>query len=69
MKKNNINFDDLTFTFTETQSMYVAKCRKDNDWETGELVPYGNISISPAATVLKNQEIRPRANSNKKLIW
>ena len=52
MKKNNINFDDLTFTFTETRSMYVAKCRQDNDWETGELVPYGNISISPAATVL-----------------
>jgi len=52
LKKNNINFDDLTFTFTETRSMYVAKCRQDNDWETGELVPYGNISISPAATVL-----------------
>lgn len=52
MKTNNVNFDDLTFTFTETRSMYVAKCKLGQDWNTGELVPYGNISISPASTVL-----------------
>ena len=52
MKTNNINFDDLTFTFTETRSMYVTKCKQGDDWDTGELFPYGNISISPASTVL-----------------
>ncbi len=52
MKTNNINFDDLTFTFTETRSMYVTKCKRGDNWNTGELVPYGNISISPASTVL-----------------
>ena len=52
MKTNDINFDDLTFTFTETRSMYVTKCKQGDDWKSGELVPYGNISISPASTVL-----------------
>ena len=52
MKTNNINFDELTFTFTETRSMYVTKCKQGDDWNTGELFPYGNISISPASTVL-----------------
>ena len=52
MKTNDINFDDLTFTFTETRSMYVTKCNQGDYWKTGELVPYGNISISPASTVL-----------------
>jgi branched-chain amino acid aminotransferase len=52
LKTNNINFDDLTFTFTETRSMYVTKCKQGDDWDTGELFPYGNISISPASTVL-----------------
>jgi branched-chain amino acid aminotransferase len=52
LKTNNINFDELTFTFTETRSMYVTKCKQGDDWNTGELFPYGNISISPASTVL-----------------
>ena len=32
--------------------MYVTKCKQGDDWNTGELFPYGNISISPASTVL-----------------
>jgi branched-chain amino acid aminotransferase len=32
--------------------MYVTKCKRGDNWNTGELVPYGNISISPASTVL-----------------
>lgn len=32
--------------------MYVTKCKQGDDWDTGELFPYGNISISPASTVL-----------------
>jgi branched-chain amino acid aminotransferase len=32
--------------------MYVAKCKQGDNWNSGELIPYGNISISPASTVL-----------------
>jgi branched-chain amino acid aminotransferase len=32
--------------------MYVTKCKRGDNWNTGELVPYGNVSISPASTVL-----------------
>ena len=32
--------------------MYVTKCKQGDNWNSGELVPYGNISISPASTVL-----------------
>jgi len=52
LKTNNVNFDDLTFTFTETRSMYITKCQQGDKWKTGKLVPYGNISISPASTVI-----------------
>jgi len=32
--------------------MYVSKCNINGTWEKGELVPFNNISISPAATIL-----------------
>ena len=52
MKANEIDLDNLTFSFTETRSMYVAKCKQNGEWETGKIVPFGNLSLSPAATVL-----------------
>ena len=52
MKPNEVDFDNLTFSFTETKSMYVAKCKQNSEWESGEIVPFGNLSLSPAATVL-----------------
>ena len=52
MKPNEIDFDNLTFSFTETKSMYVAKCKQNSKWEKGKIVPFGNLSLSPAATVL-----------------
>jgi len=52
MKPDEIDYDNLTFSFTETKSMYVSKCGIDGTWEKGELMPYNNISISPAATIL-----------------
>jgi len=48
----NINWDDLTFSITPTRSMYEAHCKLDEEWEEGKLVPYGNVSMSPAAGVL-----------------
>jgi len=52
LKANGIDLDNLTFSFTETRSMYVAKCKQNSEWETGKIVPFGNLSLSPAATVL-----------------
>jgi branched-chain amino acid aminotransferase len=48
----DINWSKLTFSITPTRSMYEAHCELDGNWEEGKLVPYGNISISPAASVL-----------------
>lgn len=51
-KLQNINWDKLTFSITPARSMYVAHCELDGEWEEGKLVPYGDISLSPAAGVL-----------------
>ena len=48
----NINWDKLTFSITPTRSMYEAHCKIDGEWDEGKLVPYGNVSMSPAAGVL-----------------
>ena len=48
----DIDWDNLTFSLSPTRSMYIAE-QKDNDaWERGTLVPFVNVSISPAAGVL-----------------
>jgi len=52
MKPSEIDFDNLTFRFTQTKSMYVAKCNLGEDWQNGELLPFENLSLSPAAVVL-----------------
>ena len=52
MKSDKIDYDNLTFSFTETKSMYVSKCNINETWQKGELVPFNDISISPAATIL-----------------
>ena len=52
MKPDEINFDNLTFSFTQTKSMFVAKCNLGEEWKRGELKPFSNLSLSPAAVVL-----------------
>ncbi len=47
-----INWDSLGFDIVETKSMYTAQCKQKGQWESGSLVPFGNISLSPAAGVL-----------------
>ena len=47
-----IDWDKLTFSLTPTDTMYVAETTGDEPWMPGNLRPYGNISISPAAGVL-----------------
>ena len=43
MKANKIDYDNLTFSFTETKSMYLSKCKINEKWSLGKLVPYDNI--------------------------
>ena len=52
MKSNDIDLDNLTFSFTKTRSMYVAKCELGGEWKSGSIVPFDDLRISPAAGVL-----------------
>ena len=51
-KLQNLDWDKLTFSITPARSMYIAHCEQGGEWEQGKLIPYGNISLSPAAGVL-----------------
>ena len=33
MKPDEIDYDNLTFSFTETKSMYVSKCKLGENWK------------------------------------
>ena len=48
----NIDFDKLAFSIMPGEVMFISKCKADGVWDGGEYLPYGNISISPAAGVL-----------------
>ena len=52
MKPDEIDYDNLTFSFTETKSMYVSKCKINEKWGKGKLIPFNEFKISPAATIL-----------------
>ena len=52
MKPGEIDFDNLTFSFTRTRSMYVAKCDLEGVWKNGKIIPFENLILSPAAGVL-----------------
>jgi len=52
LKKAAIDWDSLGFNPIETRSMFIANCPIDGKWESGSLVPYGKIELSPAAGVL-----------------
>ena len=52
MSEAPVDWDSLTFSLTETDFMYIAKTAMDEPWRPGEMLPYGNIYISPAAGVL-----------------
>ena len=48
------DWDTLGFAFLATDWMYRAEADTDRDppWEAGRFVPFGNLSLSPAAAVL-----------------
>tara|TARA_B100002052_G_C15886113_1_gene601610 strand:- start:2538 stop:3551 length:1014 start_codon:yes stop_codon:yes gene_type:complete len=47
-----IDWDSLTFSFTATDVMYRQVIPAGSEWGAGDLLPFGDISISPAAGVL-----------------
>ena len=47
-----IDWDNLGFGVTPTRSMYLAECNQGEPWQPGELVPFGDLSLTPAAGVL-----------------
>lgn len=52
MDKINIDWNNLSFRLTPTKTMYVAKTVIGQPWGDGEYLPYGPLSIYPAAGVL-----------------
>jgi len=52
LTKQIIDWDDLGFEPLPTRSMWEGKCSSGDEWMEGGLVPYGEISLSPAACVL-----------------
>ena len=52
MVNKEIDWDSLTFSLTPTDTMYLTETKQDDAWMPGDLRPYGNMSISPAAGVL-----------------
>jgi branched-chain amino acid aminotransferase len=48
----DIDWDSLTFSLTPTDTMYLTETKQGEAWMPGDLRPYGNMSISPAAGVL-----------------
>ena len=47
-----IDWENLTFSVIPTRSMYFAECEINGLWQPGELIPFGDIHLSPAAGVL-----------------
>lgn len=47
-----IDWDSLTFSLTPTDTMYLTETAIDEPWKPGDLMPYGDMKISPAAGVL-----------------
>eukprot|EP00227_Mantoniella_beaufortii_P019682 CAMPEP_0197591158 /NCGR_PEP_ID=MMETSP1326-20131121/12907_1 /TAXON_ID=1155430 /ORGANISM="Genus nov. species nov., Strain RCC2288" /LENGTH=404 /DNA_ID=CAMNT_0043156529 /DNA_START=177 /DNA_END=1391 /DNA_ORIENTATION=- len=50
--KAAVDWDKLGFGLTETAFMFTTSCPIDGEWSEGEIIPYGNLSLSPAAAVL-----------------
>ncbi|MAU30059.1 MAG: branched chain amino acid aminotransferase [Euryarchaeota archaeon] len=47
-----VDWDSLTFSFTETDRMYLSKCKLGEEWAVGSMKDFEDLVISPAAGVL-----------------
>ncbi len=52
MKPEEIDWDNLTFSHTATRSMFITTTRQGEPWPEGEIVPFGDLRLSPAAGAL-----------------
>ena len=50
--KTDIDWENMTFSFRETDKMYISTCKKDGEWSKGRIQDFQNLNISPAAGVL-----------------
>ena len=50
--KSDIDWENMTFSFRETDKMYISTCKKDDEWSKGVIQDFQNLNISPAAGVL-----------------
>ena len=44
--EEQIDWDALTFSFTPTDTMYVATCKLGEEWNEGEMMPFGAVSYT-----------------------
>eukprot|EP01129_Flabellula_baltica_P005561 TRINITY_DN2026_c0_g1_i1.p1 TRINITY_DN2026_c0_g1~~TRINITY_DN2026_c0_g1_i1.p1 ORF type:complete len:394 (+),score=106.53 TRINITY_DN2026_c0_g1_i1:156-1184(+) len=47
-----MDWDNLGFGLAKTDFMYLAKANQGSHFEKGEIVPYGPLSLEPAATII-----------------
>ena len=50
--KPSIDWDSLTFSFTETDRMFISKCEQGGKWSEGIMQDYQDLRISPASGVI-----------------
>ena len=48
----SIDWDALTFSFKQTDRMYLATCKQGDKWQPGQMQDFADLSMSPAAGVL-----------------
>lgn len=53
----DVEWDNLGFGIVPTDYIYIMKSSIDNNFEGGQLYPYGNIQLSPAAAVLSYGQV------------
>ncbi|XP_059447157.1 branched-chain-amino-acid aminotransferase 6-like isoform X1 [Corylus avellana] len=51
-KYADVNWDELGFSPIPTDYMFVMKCSEGENFLQGNLTPFGNIELSPSATIL-----------------
>ena len=61
-----IDWDSLTFSLTPTDTMYITDTDMNDAWMPGELIPYGDMKISPAAGHMPNKTGNPRPPTAKR---
>ena len=52
MIEKNIDWDNLGFNAYKTKSMFKAYYAPKNGWQAEGLIPYGDVTLSPASTIL-----------------